>query len=96
MNIDFDNQKKELLKDTSILQNITNEQPNLNISNLMNFLDSSWYLPILNLAVENDNTEIIHDILKKVEDNELINKEVFTKRDLNRKKLLKVFFKKKI
>ena len=62
----------------------------------MNFLDSSWYLPILNLAVENDNTEIIHDILKKVEDNELINKEVFTKRDLNRKKLLKVFFKKKI
>ena len=96
MNIDFDNQKKELLKDTSILQNITNEQPNLNISNLMNFLDSSWYLPILNLAVENDNTEIIHDILKKVEDNELINKDVFTKRDLNRKKLLKVFFKKKI
>ena len=36
MNIDFNNQKKELLKDTSILQNITNEQPNLHISNLMN------------------------------------------------------------
>ena len=96
MNIDFNNQKKELLKDTSILQNITNEQPNLHISNLMNLLDSSWYLPILNLAVENDNTEIIHDILTKVEDKELINKEVLTKRDLNRKKLLKVFFKKKI
>ena len=96
MNIDFNNQKKELLKDTSILQNITNEQPNLHISNLMNLLDSSWYLPILNLAVENDNTEIIHDILTKVEDKELLNKEVLTKRDLNRKKLLKVFFKKKI
>jgi hypothetical protein len=96
MNIDFNNQKKELLKDTSILQNITNEQPNLHISNLMNLLDSSWYLPILNLAVENDNTEIIHDILTKVEDKDLINKEVLTKRDLNRKKLLKVFFKKKI
>jgi hypothetical protein len=96
MNIDFENQKKELQKDTSFLQNIINHHTNLSVSDLLNFLDSSWYLPIINLAVENDNTEIIRNVLNKTDDTDLINKDVLTKRDLNRKKLLKVFFKKKI
>jgi hypothetical protein len=96
MNIDFENQKKELQKDTSFLQDIINHHNNLSVNNLLNFLDSSWYLPIINLAVENDNTEIIQNVLNKSNDAELINKDVLTKRDLNRKKLLKVFFKKKI
>ena len=96
MNIDFENQKKELQNDTSFLQNIINHNDNLNVKDLLNFLDSSWHLPIINLAVENDNTEIIQNVLNKSDDTNLINKDILTKRDLNRKKLLKVFFKKKI
>lgn len=96
MNIDFNNQKIELQKDTLQLQQLINKNSDLKIENLLEFLGPSWYLPIINLAVENNNTEMIQNIINKSEDSEILNKEIKTKRDLNRKKLLKVFFKKKI
>lgn len=96
MNIDLKNHKKELQKDTTQLQELINNNSNINIENLLDFLDSTWHLPILNLAIENDNTEMIQNILNKTNNTDLINQDAKSKRDLNRKKLLKVFFKKKI
>ena len=64
----------------------------LNLINILNLLDNSWYLPILNLAIENNNTEIIQLIINR--EPKIINQEIKLKRDFNRKKLIKVFFKK--
>ena len=92
MNIDFEKYKKQIQNDTIILQNILNDTNNIDINNLLNSLDSSWYKPFLNLAIENNDSLIIQKILVKSDSN--LNSDLQSKRDINRKKLLKVFFSK--
>lgn len=93
MEDNFDIEKKYLIEDTKQLQNI-NSKKNLKIEELLQFLEQSWYLPLLNLAVENNNTKLIQSVLKKSNDSDILNQELKTKRQKNRKLLLKVFFKK--
>jgi hypothetical protein len=92
MNPEFEKLKKTILEDTVTLQQINDDLEDLNIINILNLLDNSWYLPILNLAIENNNTEIIQYIITR--NPTIIDQEVISKRDFNRKKLIKVFFKK--
>lgn len=92
MNQEFEKLKETILQDTLTLQQINDNLEDLNLINILNLLDNSWYLPILNLAIENNNTEIIQLIISR--DPKIINQEIKSKRDFNRKKLIKVFFKK--
>lgn len=92
MNQEFEKLKETILEDTITLQQINDNLEDLNLINILNLLDNSWYLPILNLAIENNNTEIIQLIINK--EPKIINQEIKSKRDFNRKKLIKVFFKK--
>ena len=92
MNQEFEKLKETILEDTITLQQINDNTEDLNLINILNLLDNSWYLPILNLAIENNNTEIIQLIINK--EPKIIDQEIISKRDFNRKKLIKVFFKK--
>ena len=92
MNQEFEKLKETILQDTLTLQQINDNLEDLNLINILNLLDNSWYLPILNLAIENNNTEIIQLIINR--EPKIIDQEIISKRDFNRKKLIKVFFKK--
>ena len=92
MNQEFEKLKKTILEDTLTLQQINDNLEDFNIITILNLLDNSWNLPILNLAIENNNTDIIQFIINR--DPKIIDQEIISKRDLNRKKLIKVFFKK--
>ncbi len=63
MTQEFEKLKKTILEDTLTLQQINDNIDDLNIINILDLLDNTWYLPILNLAIENNNTEIIQYII---------------------------------
>lgn len=93
MNEIFELEKKNIINDTQELQNL-NQKKISKIEELVKFLEPSWYLPLLSLAIENNNTKLIQSILIKSNDSEIINQELKTKRQKNRKQLLKGFLNK--
>ena len=93
MNEIFKLEKKNIINDTQELQNL-NQKKISKIEELVKFLEPSWYLPLLSLAIENNNTKLIQSILIKSNDSEIINQELKTKRQKNRKQLLKGFLNK--
>ena len=84
--------KKNIINDTQELQNLN--QKISKIEELVKFLEPTWYLPLLSLAIENNNTKLIQSILVKSDDSKILNYELKTKRQKNRKQLLKGFLDK--
>ena len=92
MNEIFELEKKNIINDTQELQNLN--QKISKIEELVKFLEPTWYLPLLSLAIENNNTKLIQSILVKSDDSKILNYELKTKRQKNRKQLLKGFLDK--
>ena len=73
MNEIFELEKKNIINDTQELQNLN--QKISKIEELVKFLEPTWYLPLLSLAIENNNTKLIQSILVKSDDSKILNYE---------------------
>ena len=93
----FDKIKKDLEKDTNFLKEISNQinDKNLISSEILKLFDSTWDKTILHFAIETNNSNLIHLLVdRNSSNNNFIDEKIKEQRDINRYRLINVFFKK--
>ena len=96
-NINFDKIKKDLETDTNYLKELSNKinDNNLLFEDILNLFDKTWDKTILHFAIENNNSNLIHLLVdRNKNNNNFINEKIKETRDVNRFRLINVFFKK--